>query len=139
MKKTLILFFLFILLSSCSVVKYNTKTTFIDFSEYIEKGFYISVGNDEPYEADNLGYIEVNITSGADKNIKHTGSSSGLIGDKSGAYHEATVNDAIELLYQKAIEVGADGILNLKFYYTNWVDGKIMQTFASGIAIKKRN
>ena len=136
---------LMLLLSGCTTVQIVPIRTasFIDFTKY--KGFYLSQASTADFKYSNLGIVTSYCKSGAEKtkDIKHApvipnDSFEDFYGKYS--YVAATSEDAIFLLYEKAKEIGADGILNLKIEYlpdTNSTTNLYYSYSASGMAIKR--
>lgn len=133
MKKSLIAIFALIALVGCSTPKFYTSGNFVDYSKYMEKGFFVSESNSV-----NFTYTPVGSVSGS----CYSGNTSGSTKDKNSLlgkmynYKFATIEDAMDAMYQIAIEKGANGVINLTFSQQIDKSGRSFIT-ASGMAIKK--
>ncbi|MFD2962810.1 MULTISPECIES: hypothetical protein [Olivibacter] len=158
MKKLLPIGAALALLTSCSMyrnsVVYNTKS--IDYSSYSKNGFFITESNSVNFNYSPIsslssifisGYAETDMAA-PPKEIKeakfkddvYSGpSKTGYV--KKGTYVEATEEGVIKQLYEKALEVGATGIINLKISpitYTTKEGNILIKGYqGSGMAIKK--
>ncbi|MDH6304658.1 uncharacterized protein YbjQ (UPF0145 family) [Parabacteroides sp. PF5-5] len=123
MKKIVILFVLTAMLSSCVThQKYREYSAFIDYSQYMKEGFFLTESNSV-----NFDYIPVGNVSSL------------IVGGKSG---KKTIyvshDDALWLLYSKAKEMKANGIINLKFTYisgNSYSDGYTSHVGYSSISV----
>ena len=153
MKTSVITLASILLLTGCSVQKmpYLETSSFVDYSTYAQKGFFITESNSVSFEYKPIGSIMVKVENGyevlsVDKNEFSIDNISGQTKvsykQKLGDYKIATINDALDLIYKKSIEQKADGIINIKIepiispnpYQTNTITGY----FVSGMAIKRK-
>lgn len=142
MRKILFFIFAAFILSSCSsripYVKYHSV---IDYSEYISRGFFITESNSVSFAYEPIGSVVAGVSSGweilnsttetttSDDNVYGTSSKTKI---KYGEYVGARLDDAIDLLYKKCIELGADGVINFSFSSSG------SECVVSGMAIKKK-
>ena len=123
MKKVILFLLATIMLSGCSLFKYAEYSHIVYYDEYPD--FFISEANSVSFEYEPIGSVSAYIVSGYVR----------------GKYREATPETAIYLLYQKAKEENANGIINLKvekiYTYNNkgYATGSYIR--ASGMAIIK--
>jgi hypothetical protein len=132
--KTLLPLFCIILSSCDTTIKFSSTTSYIDFRPYAKKGFFISTSPYYPKEHESIAYIDALVSSGADDtnpDIKEIYINGGAI-----KFRPANIRDAIEGLYQQAVELGADGLNGLSFNRSD-SDGYPKIT-ASGMAIKRK-
>ena len=130
------------LLTSCTVAFPLIKmASFIDFTQY--KDFYISQSPTADFKYIPLGIVSSFVKSGDEKSPKKKEQYSEEYMQYVGGttdYKEVTTKDAIDMLYKKAKELGATGILNVKIDYIPSSVANLPQYFgysASGMAIKK--
>jgi uncharacterized protein YbjQ (UPF0145 family) len=91
--------------------------TVVDYSQYTQSGFFLSESNAVSFEYESTGSLQAYIRSGIHR------------------YPEiriATMDDAVRVLYEKSVDLKADGIINLKFELVK--NGVI----ATGMAIKRK-
>jgi uncharacterized protein YbjQ (UPF0145 family) len=88
--------------ASCNVYPpYTSFGTYIDYSLYSEKGFFITESNSVSFEYESIASITMTDESGSiNSDLKHP-----------------DLNKMIEDLYQLAIKKGANGVINLKIEY----------------------
>lgn len=143
-----------ILLMGCSTIgkfPYVQESSIIDYSQYEKKCFFITESNSVSFEYKPIGSIMVKVENGYEviSVDKKESSIDDIYGQKKisykkkfGDYKVATINDALDLIYNKSIEKNADGIINIKIepiigqnpYQTNTITGY----FVSGMAIKRK-
>lgn len=151
MKKIIFIATLVSLLVSCGISKkaYIRESTFIDFSEYTRKGFFLTESNSVNFNYEPISSITALVESGYEVlNREGVTSSDAVYGTFSttryGEYIRANAQDALDELYHSAIEMGADGIINLKIQFTPLrisSDGKVLSWesyYVSGMAIKRK-
>lgn len=128
MKKLIMFAILALVLSGCSVYKtpYLSTATVLDYSEYTNKGFFLSEANSVNFEYKALGSVSAVTTGGYEvisstdrKNMQDdvylsSGSSKKV---KYGPYRWASSEDALATLCDKAMEISANGIINIKITY----------------------
>lgn len=150
MKKIILLFFVSTLLASCAVHRkaYIKVSNSVDFSEYTRKGFFITESNSVNFEYDPLSSVSVLVESGYEVINKSEKSSFDNIyrydtNTKYGKFINAKAEDALNELYEKSMEIGADGIINLKINFTPSrisSSGEVLSWdsyYISGMAIKR--
>ena len=137
MTKTLAFLFLIAIATSCVMPKYTVYTSMLDFKKYDEKGFFITQSNSVSFDYEPVGITTVAVYSGMDKNKITDQKKTSLAGPNMGKYHIASNEDAFEALYNRCLEEGANGIINVEFSATKDKDGNIISVQASGMAIKK--
>ena len=138
-------------LASCSAPKiiHSTFVGYVDYSEYAEKGFFITESNSVSFEYVAIGSVYAEMNSGhkvlgyKEEIVTSFGDNYKVTETTIGDWIDVTVNDAIEALYGKVIGEGGDGIIGLK---TGSIpaeydkSGKIIsprKIWASGMAIKR--
>jgi len=112
MKKVLI-FLLPVFLFSCEPYKfiYNSNLAVVDYGPYTSKGFFITESPSVSFEYTPIGSVSVVLQSGYE--IKSQSKNKTNYGD----WRNALYKDAIELLYKKCLEGGANGVVGLKYNY----------------------
>jgi uncharacterized protein YbjQ (UPF0145 family) len=120
-KMILIVAVLPLLFSSCVTERYTEISSVVDYSKYAKKGFFLSESNSVNFEYEAFGSLSVVVLSG-----KKQGE----------GYKVASSDDAVRLLYEKAKDLGVNGLINVKFDYST-VNKRSLVT-ASGMAIKRR-
>ena len=144
-----------ILLMGCSTIgkfPYVQESSIIDYSQYEKKGFFITEANSVSFEYEAVGSVSAKVESG----FEIMGSNKvRAVGDDIyqkqmetktkvayGEFVSATPTQALELLYQRAVESRANGIINLKIspitQYTQAYGNVITGYFATGMAIKMK-
>lgn len=140
MKKMLFVAVLAVLLSSCAdKILYSVTAVSVDYSSYAERGFFMTESNSVNFDYQPIGSIYVQTSSGYDstgikqpkqKNYMYSSnqysSSTRIIYNdelrteakiKTGPWRSVGFVTAIEVLYKKSIELGADGLINLNRTY----------------------
>lgn len=151
MKKNLVIVAVTILLVSCGVSRkaYIRDSTSIDFSEYNRIGFLFTESNSVSFDYEPLSSITALVESGYEVLSNAGASSSDAVygsfsSTKYGEYIRANAQDALDELYSSAVEMGADGVINLKIQFTPFrmsSDGKVMSWesyYVTGMAIKRK-
>ena len=141
-----------LLLSSCGPIRfaYTKYAVALDYSEYTNKGFYLTEANSVNFEYKAIGSITARVISGyVKKNVQRKSSNmkDDIYGERSksfdvlGKYNSAKPQDALEELCNKAMEIGANGIINIKTVYIPDVMGGTINPYDSyvitGMAIRK--
>jgi hypothetical protein len=132
MKKFLLLLASISILTGCSVMKTTERevyTYFADYSKYAEVGFLISP---DAYsgEFESLGEIEISITPA----IKEHGSD-GNFGPR-GKYLDYEVilyDEAVDIAVAKAIEKGANALVNFSITATEIASSDSWGQYAKGV------
>ena len=155
MKKTVLLMLALLpLLFSCSTIEkfpYVQEASIIDYSQYEDKDFFITEANSVSFEYEAVGSVSAKVESGFEviggKKVRAIGDDiyQKQMATKTkvsyGDFVAATPGQALELLYQKAVEHHANGIINLKIspitQYTQAYGNVITGYFATGMAIKR--
>ena len=143
----------FITIVGCTVTKraYIQESEMIDYSKYAEKGFFITESNSVSFEYAAIGSISAKVESGyeiigankkkAVEDDIYPKQSNINVKIKYGDYISATPEAAIEELYNKAIENGANGVINLRIdpitTYIQQYGNIITGYFCTGMAIKR--
>lgn len=153
MKRILFITSIVFLLSSCGVkIPYKQYSTFVDYTQYTNQGFFISESNSISFDYEPIGSVRSFVESGYEvlKNNNsnkettntHTYSYDELSKMKFGKYVYASPDAAISELVSKAKEIGANGIINLDVGYipaTTDKNGNVISAssyIVSGMAIK---
>ncbi|MDX3913813.1 MAG: membrane lipoprotein lipid attachment site-containing protein [Pseudosphingobacterium sp.] len=146
------------LLSACSIYQQPAiyEASGIDYSKYSSNGFFISESNSVSFDYVPISSVSATVADGyVQKSIdglqrKSNQKKDNVYSDKSpvnserfskGEYVEFTVSDAVELLYKRSTDLGANGIINLKIRRVSGYDKKGywkgIGYEATGMAIKK--
>lgn len=136
------------LLSSCvSIPKdtFHTRSSAVDYTKYSENGFFMTEANSVSFRYEPLGSITAIARGGYE--VIGSDDSSNFQDDTYGKpakkvkydeYRSAYPEDALEELYNKALEMGANGVINLKFTYLSQTNSLIPEGWmVTGMAIKK--
>ena len=117
----------------------------VDYTKYSENGFFMTEANSVSFRYEPLGSITAIARSGYE--VIGSDDSSNFQDDtygkpakkvKYGEYRSAYPEDALEELYNKALEMGANGVINLKFTYLSQTNSLIPEGWmVTGMAIKK--
>ncbi len=153
MKKLILLFTVIFFAISCKVYKpYILFTTSIDYSQYAEKGFFFSEANSVMFDYTPIGSLTAYSESGDeilriekvkveedefDYDPNHTTYNEEFV---FGAWKRASAKETLNQMYEKAIKLGADGIINLKIKYqfTKNKHSKPHESYTiTGMAIKR--
>lgn len=154
-KKVLFLLALLPFMFSCSTIgkfPYVQEASIMDYSQYEKKGFFITEANSVSFEYEAVGSVSAKVESGFEviggKKIKAIGDDiyQKQMATKTkvsyGEFVAATPNQALDLLYKKAVENNANGIINLKIspitQYTQAYGNIVTGYFATGMAIKRK-
>lgn len=146
MRKHLFFLSLILVMASCST-KYAMikESSIIDYSSFEKNGFFLSEANSVSFDYRAVGSVSATVLNGwevkgvAKDNRQNAVTSMGEQ-IKYGLYKNATPNDVLDELYKKAIENGANGIINLSIKPTTETipgRGMIKGYYATGMAIKK--
>ena len=100
------------LLSSCITTNYHLSSTLVDYSEFSDKGFFITESSSVSFDYDAVGSISVLCRSGSYRDPRVTGTIEGA-----GKWKRANEKDMLIHVYDKAKEKNADGLINLKISY----------------------
>lgn len=145
MKKNLcMLVVILVLCFSCQTYPYIQRVDYLDYSFFKERGFFITETNTVSFPYESLGSISIVVRSGKVFKINDYDERESYkpIYQRKGKYREATIEDAYQLLYNSAIEKGANGLLRFKIdYITLGTDFEKNQPaigyIITGMAIKK--
>jgi uncharacterized protein YbjQ (UPF0145 family) len=150
MKKIISFCVVLLLVTSCTTYKipYRRYSGTIDFSAYAQKGFFITESNSVSFSYEPLGSITAVVSSGYEVlNSEKLKSSDDVYGSfqkiKYGKMIDASVNDALDELYNSARSLGADGIINFRSDYipATFQKGVLVSPdsyIVSGMAIRRR-
>lgn len=135
MKKIIPFLVVLLFATSCTTYKipYRRYSDAIDFSAYAQKGFFITESNSVNFSYDPVGSISAVVSSGYEVlNSEKSKSNDDVYGAfqkiKYGKMIDASVNDALDELYNSARRLGADGIINFRSDY-------IPATFQKGVLV----
>ncbi len=143
-------------LSGCSIVPkypYLETAVVLDYSEYTKNGFFMTEANSVGFDYEAIGSVSAKVQSGYEvlrENLREVGDdvygkSTVKRSVKYGNYKQAYSDTAIEVLYNKAKDIGANGLINIKVTYIPAVrdlkTGIIYEPDAiivTGMAIRKK-
>lgn len=144
MKKYLLLLIAFPLLIGCvSVPKYPyiKTSSVIDYSEFAKRGFFITEANSVSFDYTALGSVSSKVSGGYEvisetrrmdmKDDVYSQTKSGAK-IKYGKYIPAYIEDALDAIHNQSIEIGANGVINLRITYP---DNETV--VVTGMAIKR--
>lgn len=147
--KKFILLFLIAPIFACTAIKTAAvyEVTAIDYSRYTNKGFYITTSLDVNFEYQAIGSLTANFLNGYDPIVEGEnfvyidlidGSKVKKTSDK---YIAGTPQGVMDLLYEKCVEMKANGIINLKINYVSKINPETLVAQngyeGTGIAIVK--
>lgn len=150
MKKILFISLITLLLSSCATLKppYSRFSNTVDFSEYTRKGFFITESNSVSFNYDPLGSLTSVVQGGYEVLGREAISSNDEVYGVNakvtyGEFIPASIDDALDELYNSARELGANGIINFKLtYYPSEYEKNVLVRHSSyvvsGMAIKRK-
>ena len=124
-----------IVMTGCSSSKnsvsrrfYTERIDFCDYTPYATKGFLFTEVNSVKFDYQEVGSLYGVVFSGIREQVKgvYTPGSPDFL-------RYATLKDALDMMYNKAVEIGANGVINLKYEYSFAEDAMVI----SGIAIKR--
>jgi uncharacterized protein YbjQ (UPF0145 family) len=150
MKKIISFCVVLLFVTSCTTYKipYRRYSAAIDFSAYAQKGFFITESNSVSFSYEPVGSISAVVSSGYEilnsENLKSTDDVYGSYKKiKYGKMIDASVNDALDELYNSAIRLGADGIINFRSEYVPSLYNKAVlitpdSYIVSGMAIRRK-
>ena len=129
MKKTLLSLIFVAAITGCSIIPkspYQQSAVVLDYSEYTNKGFFMTEANSVNFEYKAIGSVSAKVQSGYEiigESVRK-GMKDDIYGEtydkhkvKYGKYKQAFSDDAINVLCNKAMERGANGIINIKVTY----------------------
>lgn len=150
--KLIIVLLVLVATNSCSFkYPYIQRVGILDYSEYAQKGFFITEATSVNFEYTPIGSMSAKSESGYE--VLSIKKQEGLLDDvylqnpesrlkmKYGKYVVATPEKAIEELYKRAIECKANGVIGLKVspittYYKN-IGNVVTGYFVTGMAIRR--
>lgn len=150
MKKILFISLITLLLSSCATLKppYSRFSNTVDFSEYTRKGFFITESNSVSFNYNPLGSLTSVVQGGYEVLGREAISSNDEVYGVNakvtyGEFIPASIDDALDELYNSARELGANGIINFKLtYYPSEYEKNVLVRHSSyvvsGMAIKRK-
>lgn len=150
--KTLIFLILCVLTGCATLPKwpYVQESSIIDYSEYAKKNFFITESESVNFNYTAIGSISAKVESGYEVlNAKtyqvsgddiYTNEPQTKVKIKYGKYVKATPEAALEELYARALDSGANGIVGLDIKpitkYSQQYGNVIIGYFVTGMAIK---
>lgn len=156
MKKVLLFFVLSAIVSGCSILPkhaYQRNAVVLDYSEYTNKGFFLTEANSVSFDYKALGSVSAKVQSGFEivgESVRKAmlddvyGEASNSKKTKYGSYKQAYSDDALKVLCDKAAEIKANGLINIKVSYVPAVrdlkTGVVLEPDAiivTGMAIRK--
>ena len=147
MKKILLLAVAALAMTSCSKIPYTSTVTVIDYSYFTKKGFFITEAPSVSFDYEPVGSIMVRVESGHEVTKEEKKVSKSILGGeietyttKFGKYKVATIDDALDFIYEESTKVGANGLINVKITpLSTYLSGQTYVTgyIVSGMAIKK--
>ena len=147
MKRLVLLFISAYLLTGCSTLRMPVQqySSSIDYSKYLEKGFFITETKSVSFEYKPIasvysvfktGYEISNKQPSGNKDDVFTGATPAV--KTTNRIVSATISGVVEELYNKARSIGANGIVGLEIRNVNEGTGIIGSGYeASGMAIKR--
>jgi len=150
MKKIISFCVVLLLVTSCTTYKipYRRYSGTIDFSAYAQKGFFITESNSVSFPYEPVGSISAVVSSGYEVlNSEKSKSNDDVYGAfqkiKYGKMIDASVNDALDELYNSARRLGADGIINFRseFIPASYNQAALISPdsyIVSGMAIRRK-
>ena len=120
-----------VVMSSCSYKVHRNDfkeyTHFLDYSEYTQRGFFITESNTAPFDYVGIGSVEISQYDGDVRDKQNASEKAnireveydaiyGLAGTKKGkaTFVEATYESSLQSVYEFAKSKGADGIICLE-------------------------
>lgn len=147
MKKFLLFAFVALIFTSCMKIPYTSTVTVIDYSYFSKKGFFITESPSVSFDYESVGSIMVSVQSGhnvieGEKKVSKSifGGEIETYSSVMGKYRAATIDDALDLIYDESIKAGANGLINLKISpITVYQSGQTYVTgyIVNGMAIKR--
>lgn len=147
MKKILLLAVAALAMTSCSKIPYTSTVTVIDYSYFTKKGFFITEAPSVSFEYEPIGSIMVRVESGHEVIKEERKVSKSILGgeietysSKMGKYKVATIDDALDVIYEESVKAGANGLINVKITPLSvYQSGQTYITgyIVNGMAIKK--
>lgn len=147
MKKFLLFAFVALIFTSCMKIPYTSTVTVIDYSYFSKKGFFITEAPSVSFDYESVGSIMVSVQSGhnvieGEKKVSKSifGGEIETYSSVMGKYRAATIDDALDLIYDESIKAGANGLINLKISpITVYQSGQTYVTgyIVNGMAIKR--
>ena len=119
MKKVLFLFCAVFLFVGCIPTKRITQVVTLDLTKYTELGFFITEANSVNKDYDPIGLVSVYLESGKDVCVTKKDGGDPVYGQdiviKKGKFIAASLEEALEMMYNEACSKGANAIINLKY------------------------
>lgn len=150
MKKILFLMaaLMTLIMSSC-VPKFSTAFYYTDYSQYMDKGFFITESNTVPFDYNPVGSLFLRQKAGEmaemeiiPQDVEDSKNYDDIYGPaKKGSRKinnivRPTENSALDAAYDFAKSKGADGILNISFDY--YLEGSRQVVVLKGMLIKRK-
>lgn len=119
MKKIVCGILLSILFVGCIPPKRITQVVTLDLTKYTEMGFFITEANSVNRDYDPIGLVNVYLESGRDVSVTKKDGGDPIYGQdiviKKGKVIVASLEEALEIMYNEARSKGANAIINLKY------------------------
>ncbi|MCB6972538.1 MULTISPECIES: YbjQ family protein [Butyricimonas] len=121
MKKMLCGLLLSVLLVGCIPTQRMTRVITLDLTKYTKLGFFITEANLVNQEYDPIGLVSVYLESGKEVSVTKKEGGDPVYGQdiviKKGKFIDASLEEALEMMYNEAHSKGANAIINLKYSY----------------------
>ena len=135
-RKVLFVFFAVFLFVGCIPTKRITQVVTLDLTKYMEVGFFITEANSVNRDYDPIGLVNVYLESGRDVSVTKKDGGDPVYGQdiviKKGKFIDASLEEALEMMYNEARSKGANAIINLKYSYNSTLNSWEV----TGMAIK---
>lgn len=119
MKKVLFLFCAVFLFVGCIPTKRITQVVTLDLTKYTREGFFITEANSVNRDYDPVGLVSVYLESGKEVSVTKKDGGDPVYGQdiviKKGKFINASLEEALEMMYNEARSKGANAIINLKY------------------------
>lgn len=120
-RKVLFVFFAVFLFVGCIPTKRITQVVTLDLTKYTRKGFFMTEANSINRDYDPIGLVNIYLESGRDVGVTKKDGGDPIYGQdiviKKGKYIGASLEEALEMMYNEARSKGANAIINLQYRY----------------------
>lgn len=121
MKKLFWGFFLSVLFVGCIPTQRITRVVTLDLTKYTKVGFFITEANSVNRDYEPIGLVSVYLESGKEVSVTKKDGGDPVYGQdiviKKGKFIDASLEEALEMMYSEACSKGANAIINLKYSY----------------------
>jgi len=135
-RKVLFVFFAVFLFVGCIPTQRMTRVVTLDLTKYTELGFFITESNSVNRDYDPIGLVSVYLESGKEVSVTKKDGGDPVYGQdiviKKGKFIDASLEEALEMMYDEARSKGANAIINLKYSYNSTLNSWDV----TGMAIK---